>query len=145
MVDWKQIFIVMAIIGFSATAITLFLDDVENNYDITVYGNQSNEYDEVYDELKGYSDIAEEYTRETEQIAREDEGITLLSGASAVSKGIITMLKIIFRPITNIGLIADISRLIGFPIWVGQLLTSIIVITIISIFLGAILRWRMKG
>ena len=145
MVDWKQIFIVMAIIGFSATAIILFLDDVENNYDITVYGNQSNEYDEVYDELKGYSDIAEEYTRETEQIAREDEGITLLSGASAVSKGIITMLKIIFRPITNIGLIADISRLIGFPIWVGQLLTSIIVITIISIFLGAILRWRMKG
>lgn len=145
MVDWKTIFIVMAIIGASTTAIMYFIDDVETNYGVTPSGNQSDEYDKVYANLKEYSDIATNYTTEAEQIANEDEGITTLSAVSAISSGIITILKIIFRPLTDIGLLADISRLLGFPVWVGQLITTIVAITIVSIFLGAILRWRLKG
>jgi len=147
MVEWKTIIIVMAIIGIATTALVNMMDEMEDNYNVSPPSdNSSSDYINVYNQLKAYTNISKNYAEDVSEDIQKDEGITLTSGASAISKGIIAALKIVFAPIT-IGLttITDIVTLLGFPAWVGDVLITVIIMTILSIVIAAIIGGRLRG
>jgi hypothetical protein len=125
-------------VGVLITSMSVFLGNVSSFYGVT----PEPEFQETYDIIVNQSSVvANDVSIESGDIAQGSSEITDQTSVLGIGKASLNVIRLPFKLITGVPTMIDaVSERIGIPSWFIGAATSMILITIVFLVVGAVFR-----